>query len=166
MPRSRSRDSTRPGTSSHKGIHRWPSPIEPSINYAEAIFSRLSELMDWACITFMTKKSRSLVLKKESRWAIPTISEKPVKSLGRWYTDGMKDWKWVQDVKDKMEDGLKSIDECGLPAKLKIWCLQYGLMPRLVTFDSLWDCIVSCWTYKAKHKCAYMKVAQFSPQSE
>ena len=44
----------------------------------------------------------------------------------------MKDTKQVQEVKDQMEDGLKSIDDSGLPGKLRIWCLQYGPKPRLM----------------------------------
>ena len=32
---------------------------------------------------------------------------------------------------------MKTIDECGLPGKLKLWCLQFGLMSRL-----MWPLIV------------------------
>ena len=37
-------------------------------------------------------------------------------------------------LRSKRLDGrwLKSIDECGLTGKIKIWCLQYGLMSELM----------------------------------
>ena len=38
--------------------------LNPSINVAEATLSRLSELMNWVCLKFEAKKSRSLVLKR------------------------------------------------------------------------------------------------------
>ena len=88
-----------------------------------------------------TKKSRSLVLKSGKLTdvhfmlcgeEIPTIQEQPVKSLGRWYTEDLKDTKRVQETSRQINEGLESIDSCGLPGKLKLWCLQYGLMPRIM----------------------------------
>ena len=35
------------------------------INDTEAIFNKWSKLVNWACMKFKAKKSRSLVLKKE-----------------------------------------------------------------------------------------------------
>ena len=68
--------------------------LNPSINDVDFILSRLSELMNWACMKFKARKSRILVLKKGkvveqyhielSKQTTPNISEKPVKSLGRW----------------------------------------------------------------------------------
>ncbi|XP_019616086.1 PREDICTED: uncharacterized protein LOC109463676 [Branchiostoma belcheri] len=90
---------------------------------------------------FKTKKSRSLVLKQGtladyhfnlSGEQIPTIQEQPVKSLGRWYTEDLKDTKRVQETAKLIREGLEAIDNSGLPGKLKLWCLQYGLMPRIM----------------------------------
>ena len=63
---------------------------------------------------------------------ILTVSDMPVKNIGRWYTDEMKDTNQVQEVKDQMEDGLNPIDKCDFQGNLKIWCLQYGLMSSLM----------------------------------
>jgi len=35
------------------------------------------------------------------------------------------------DVGEAVE-GLKSINSCALPVKQKIWCFQFGLLPRLL----------------------------------
>jgi len=52
--------------------------------------------------------------------AIPTVSEKPVKSLGRWYDGDLKDTVQVGEVRRQAVEGLKSINSCALPDKLKL----------------------------------------------
>ena len=109
---------------------------------AAAILRRLEELMGWGQLAFKVKKSRSLVLgkgklDKEFHFSlgeevIPSVSDQPVTSLGHWYTEELRDTKRVAEIKGKLEEGMKAIDECGLPGKLKLWCLQFGLMPRLM----------------------------------
>jgi len=64
--------------------------------------------------------------------AIPTVSEKPVKSLGRWYDGDLKDTVRVGEVRRQAVEGLKSINSCALPGKLKLWCFQFDLLPRLL----------------------------------
>nr|XP_054753540.1 uncharacterized protein LOC129259264 [Lytechinus pictus] len=101
--------------------------------------ARLEELLDWGRMKFKTRKSRSLVLKR-GRLSdfhfllcgeeIPSIQDEPVKSLGRWYTEDLKDVGRIKDTEEQIRKGLESIDKCGLPGKLKLWCLQFGLMPR------------------------------------
>ncbi|KAK0135473.1 hypothetical protein N1851_028684 [Merluccius polli] len=59
------------------------------------ILEDLVKLTDWARMEFKSAKSRSLVLRREhvqDRFCfklrediIPTVQEKPVKSLGKWY---------------------------------------------------------------------------------
>ena len=73
---------------------------------------------------------RSCLLLGDER--IPTVSEAPVKSFGRWYTSDLRDTKRVAEVKNQLEEGLSAIDKCGLPGKCKLWCLQFGLLPRLM----------------------------------
>lgn len=51
---------------------------------------------------------------------IPLVSEQPVKSLGWWYCT------------TKAIKGLTNIDKTPLPGKLKLWCLQFGLLPCLM----------------------------------
>lgn len=63
---------------------------------------------------------------------ISTVSEKPVKSLGRWYDASLKDKERVEQLRKEVASGLENIDRTLLPGKLKLWCMQYGLLPRLL----------------------------------
>ena len=55
-----------------------------------------------------------------------------MKSLGRWYTDELRGTRRVKETAQQVNEGLQAIDKSGLPGKLKLWCLQYGLMPRIM----------------------------------
>ncbi|XP_078603950.1 uncharacterized protein LOC144877779 [Branchiostoma floridae x Branchiostoma japonicum] len=48
----------------------------------------------------------------------------PVKSLGRLYTCDIADTKRGQELVKQAVEGLRAIDKCELPGKLKVWCLQ------------------------------------------
>ena len=104
------------------------------------VLSRLDELITWSRMRFKAKKSRSLTFskgrQKQKRFNIagediPTVKEKPVKSLGRWYADSLSDKGRGVEIMKQAEEGLQKIDESKLPGKYKIWCLQFGLYPRL-----------------------------------
>lgn len=62
---------------------------------------------------------------------LPTILEKPIKSLGQWYNADLRD---TQQLEQPQQDtvGLKQINNTALLGKLKLWCFQFGLLPRLV----------------------------------
>ncbi|XP_076879265.1 uncharacterized protein LOC143527830 [Brachyhypopomus gauderio] len=62
---------------------------------------------------------------------IPSILEKSVKSLGRWYTAALNDKEQVVELRKELGEAINSIDKSFLPGKLKLWCLQFGLLPRL-----------------------------------
>ncbi len=74
---------------------------------------------------------------------IPTILEKPIKSLGRWYNTDLKDAKQVEQLKQDTISGLKQINSTALPGKLKLWCLQFGLLPRLMWPISMYEVTLS-----------------------
>lgn len=63
---------------------------------------------------------------------IPTVSEQPVKSLDRWYNTSLKDKDQVQHLKQDITNSLEIINKTPLPGKLKLWCLQFGLLPRVI----------------------------------
>ena len=122
--------------------------LNPSSETVETILSKLEQLMDWGKVKFKTKKSRSLVLWRGKLAdfhftlcgeEMPTIQEQPVKNLGRWYTEDLKDIGRVHETAKQVSEGIESIDRSGLPGKLKLWCLQYGLMPRIIW--PLTDCV-------------------------
>lgn len=107
-----------------------------------AILHNLDYLINWCRMSFKPKKSRSLSLRKgkvvENKTFriggqdIPTVSQEPVKSLGRWYDATLKDTKRGAETKMVAEEGLKTIDKSGLQGKHKLWCLQFMLIPKLL----------------------------------
>ena len=60
---------------------------------------------------------------------VPSLVEAPEKSLRRWYMVELNDVGRVKEVRSKLLRGLRRIDGCVLPGKLKAWCLKFGLMP-------------------------------------
>ena len=105
------------------------------------LLGKLTNNIEWARMQFKPTKSRSISIIKGkvvdktffiNGEAIPTVSEKPVKSLGRWYDGDLKDTVRVGEVRQQAVEGLKSIDSSALPGKLKLWCFQFGLLPRLL----------------------------------
>uniref|UniRef100_A0A3B3B355 Reverse transcriptase domain-containing protein n=1 Tax=Oryzias melastigma TaxID=30732 RepID=A0A3B3B355_ORYME len=105
------------------------------------LLQKLQENIQWARMEFKPGKSRSISVVKgqvvnEQFYIrdepIPTILEKPIKSLGRWYNADLKDTQQVEQLRQNTADCLKKIDNTSLPGKLKLWCYQFGLLPRLI----------------------------------
>ena len=102
----------------------------------------LERLISWARMKFKPEKSRSLVLKKgkvNTRMkfkikgeVIPTVTEKPVKSLGKWFDTSLKDTESITQMVIQGEEWMCKIDRSGLPGKYKAWCYQHGVLPRLL----------------------------------
>lgn len=63
---------------------------------------------------------------------IPTVLEKPIKSLGRWYDASLSDKAQFVELRQKTIQGNGNIDKSGLPGKVKLRCLQFGLLPQLM----------------------------------
>ncbi|KAL9976249.1 hypothetical protein ACROYT_G013521 [Oculina patagonica] len=115
--------------------------LAKSTNAANQILERLDELITWSRMKFKAKKARSCSFvkgkQKEIRFSvagdtIPTVREQPVKSLGRWYKGTLTDRHQGVETLKQAEEGLKAIDKTRLPGKFKVWCLQFGLYPRLM----------------------------------
>lgn len=68
---------------------------------------------------------------------MPTVTEKPVKSLGRWYRADLSDKASVKEMLNQAEKWLKALERSGLPGKYKVWGYQHGILPRL-----LWPLLV------------------------
>ncbi|XP_063056077.1 uncharacterized protein LOC134450154 [Engraulis encrasicolus] len=111
------------------------------------ILKGLEKMMEWARMRFKPAKSRSMVLRKgkvEDKFrfnitgtAIPTITEKPVKSLGKVFDSSLKDATSIQTTCAELEGWLKAVDKSGLPGKFKAWVYQHGILPRI-----LWPLLV------------------------
>ncbi|KAJ3582644.1 hypothetical protein NHX12_000397 [Muraenolepis orangiensis] len=111
------------------------------------ILKGLEELVEWARMCFKPAKSRSMVLRKGkvvdkfrfniADTAIPSISEKPVKSLGKVFYCSLRDTTSIQSTCTELDGWLKSVDKSGLPGKFKAWVYQHGILPRI-----LWPLLV------------------------
>ncbi|KAJ3589962.1 hypothetical protein NHX12_007919 [Muraenolepis orangiensis] len=96
---------------------------------------------------FKPAKSRSMVLRKGkvvdkfrfniADTAIQSISEKPVKSLGKVFDCSLRDTTSIQSTCTELDGWLKSVDKSGLPGKFKAWVYQHGILPRI-----LWPLLV------------------------
>ena len=105
------------------------------------LLAKLQDNIKWARMKIKPSKSRSISIVKgqlkDVRFCIgddpiPTVSEQPIKSLGRWYNKSLRDKDQVQQVRQDIADGLENIDKTLLPGRLKLWCLQFGLLPRVM----------------------------------
>ena len=114
--------------------------ISETKSHMEKLLKRLKELFKWAVMKIKRSKSYSLSIIKgksqEIKFAInnnviPTIREKSVKSLGRCSSLSLTDRHRWQDLLKQLNDRLLSIDKCDLIAKDKLWCVYFGLIPRL-----------------------------------
>ena len=93
----------------------------------------LEKLIVWARMRFKPGKSRSLVLQKgkiksTARFTIagefiPTVTEKPVKSLGKWFDSSTKDQAAIKGIGDDLDDWLRKISQ-DCPASLRRGCIN------------------------------------------
>ncbi len=115
--------------------------LTTTIACTKRLLQKLQENIKWARLKIKPNKSRSLSVIKgklvEHRFLIgkepiPTVAEKPVKSLGGWYDASLKDRALVDQIRVDTISGLKTIDKTLLPGRMKLWCLQFGLLSRLM----------------------------------
>lgn len=106
------------------------------------ILEDLCKIIAGARMEFKPSKSRSLVLKKgrvQDRFRfkvgeelIPTVSERPIKSLGKWYRAELNDRESVKEMLGQAKAWLRALDRSGLPGRFKLWGYQHGVLPRLL----------------------------------
>ncbi|XDV11573.1 hypothetical protein PO909_000474, partial [Leuciscus waleckii] len=116
------------------------------------IGDKLQGNIKWARMEIKPSKSRSISIVKGqltnerfqvNNEPIPTVLEKPIKSLGRWYSAELKDSKQVEQLRQDTISGLKKINNTALPGKLKLWCFQFGLLPCLMWPISIYEVTLS-----------------------
>ena len=107
----------------------------------------IGALFTWSRMNFKPSKSRSLALKKgkvQDRFRfkvngefIPTVTQQPVKSLGKWFRGSLNDRESVAEMRLQTDEWMRTVDRSGLPGKYKAWIYQHGVLPRL-----LWPLLV------------------------
>ena len=61
---------------------------------------------------------------------IPTIQEENIKCLGKWFHQSLGDIPNIKEVQTELRRWLHVIDQCQLLRHFKVWCFQYGTIPR------------------------------------
>ncbi len=115
--------------------------LTSTIACTKRLLVKLHANITWARMKLKPSKSRSISIVRgklvDQRFhidetPIPTVLEMPVKSLGRWYNASLKDSDQSDQLREETIKGLDSINNTLIPGKLKLWCLQFGLLPRLM----------------------------------
>ncbi|XP_057679566.1 uncharacterized protein LOC130908003 [Corythoichthys intestinalis] len=111
------------------------------------ILQGLERLIGWARMSFKPAKSRSMVLKRGkvvdkfrfsiSGTVIPSITEQPVKSLGKLFDSSLKDSAAIRRSTEELGGWLGKVDKSGLPGRFKAWIYQHSILPRI-----LWPLLV------------------------
>ena len=126
--------------------------LVPSQIAADGLLQKYYDLFRWARMKAKPKKSRSLSL---VGWSvreinlkirgdkIPTVRENMLKSLGRLYSIPLTDRRRGTEIQKVAFEGLKSIDKTCLPGKMKAWCYQHGLLPRLLWPSQMYKIAIS-----------------------
>ncbi|XP_052280954.1 uncharacterized protein LOC127878469 [Dreissena polymorpha] len=110
---------------------------------ARWILSALEEFVSWARMAFKPRKSRFLILRRGKVWQkitlrvqgedIPSLIDKPVKCLGKWFDTTLGDSRNnTERIRQQLRNGLAKIEGTGLPGKFKAWLFQHGLLSRLL----------------------------------
>ena len=66
-----------------------------------------------------------------------------MKRLGRWYNASLNDTEQVDQIRKDVVSGLEKINRTALPCKLKLWCMQFGLIPCLMWPLTLYEAPLS-----------------------
>ena len=106
-------------------------------------------MITWVGMKFKPAKSRSLVLKSgklTNRYkfkiqgdTIPTLSDNPVKALGKWYRTELNDQASMKETQDQLRTWMNLIGKSGLTGRYKAWVYQHGVLHRIPWPLTLYD---------------------------
>lgn len=120
--------------------------VEERFEDAMGVIGKLDQAVEWGCMKFKPSKCRSLVIVRGkvkdsvvmvAGEEIPSVKQRGVKSLGRWYKYPVSDRARGKEFEKEVEDGLEKIDRSWLRGKWKCWCYHHVLLPKL-----LWPLLV------------------------
>ena len=109
--------------------------------------SRLEKLIVWVRMKFKPAKLRLFVMKRMadnfrfslSSTMIPTLSECPVKTLGKIFNITLSDTNAVWALVGDLELWLARVDKSGLPGHFKAWVYQHAVLPRILWLLFVYD---------------------------
>ena len=137
------------------------SILTPSVLETERALRKTVAVLEWARMRLKAQKSRSLVISGGRPLAvepfsvggvvIPSLQEKPLKTLGRFYDSTITDGKIRDELKAKFLEGLNKIDKCQLSGFMKVWTLQHLLLPKVQWHLMLYE-ISLTWVEKLERK--------------
>ncbi|KAK0142426.1 hypothetical protein N1851_019805 [Merluccius polli] len=114
--------------------------LTTTVPCTKRLLEKLHQNITWARMKLKPSKCRSISIVKgqvtDQRFhvggiPVPTVSEMPVKSLRRWYVK-LKDTEQFEQLKNDISKYMERISKTVLPGKLKVWCFQFGILPRLL----------------------------------
>ena len=120
---------------------------------ARWILKTLEEVVSWARMKFKPQKSRFMIVKagklstrnklRIQGEEIPSVVGNPIKCLGKWYDETLKDKNSIDDMRSQMKDWMKKTDKSELPGKYKAWIYQHGILPRLSWLLTIYEVPIS-----------------------
>ena len=123
--------------------------MSSSVPGAQDLLSRCTTALKWAGMEFRAEKSRSFIVVKgkslnstpfsavktvdptDFSSYIPSIHTMPVRFLGGTIDGSISDRKVIDELDQKLSDGLKLIDKSFFNGAQKLWILQHLLIPRI-----------------------------------
>ena len=105
------------------------------------LLDNLVSTLKWAGLSIKPEKSRSLVIiegkvsdKTPSIEGVPitSITEKPIKYLGKLYNKTLNEQEQAKEVLVDLKQGLKKIERTRIPGRYKAWTFQHMLLPRIM----------------------------------
>ena len=105
------------------------------------LLNKLIDKLKWANLMVKPEKCRTMVIKRgkistqtmqiESK-AITSITEKPIRYLGKTYNMTLNEKQQTEDTIKQAKEDLRKIDKCKVPGRYKGWMMQHMLLPRLL----------------------------------
>ena len=105
------------------------------------LLDRMDEKLSGAGLEVKTEKCRSLVIIKGEvskktpsigGKPITSITEKPVKYLGKQYNSTLTEKEQIEETMKELKRSLRKIEKCKVPGRYKAWMIQHMLLPRLM----------------------------------
>lgn len=114
--------------------------MTPSIHGTQWILDALDKMASWSRLQFKSEKSRSLSIVKGKLTQniftiqgseIPRIQDQKIRCLGKFYDSSLNDSSNLTATRTQLTIWLKAIEQSQLLGRFKVWCFQYGIIPRL-----------------------------------